>query len=161
MPVWLENPSPVLSEVFEQIHQTRMRDLPILNPVLKVEAIGFHLHTDGHWLGVMITPWAINLLRLPGHSVAAETPWPSLPAGEKHLWQFGSGPYEFTVAELNELGDYHLCSLFSPALEFPDHTQARLTAKAVLAALPGEASPPQAPEMTSRRAFLGLKGKRA
>ena len=62
----------------------------------------------------MITPWAIKLLYLPGQ----EAGWPHAVACSKHDWQFVSGQYEFTVAEEDRLGTCHLCSLFSPALEF-------------------------------------------
>jgi [NiFe] hydrogenase assembly HybE family chaperone len=100
----------------------------------------------------MITPWAINLLCLPG---TAET-WPALAACGKHGWRFPSGDYEFTVADEASLGPYHLYPLFSPALEFSSHEAARLTALAAVRALFGEPvgeAPPVA--ATGRRTFLG------
>lgn len=155
MKVWESDPSSELVAVFADIAQTRMRDLPICNPKLQVEAVGFQQRPDGHWAGVIITPWAINLLCLPGH---AET-WPTVPACSKHDWHFPSGDYEFTVAEEERLGRYHLCSLFSPALELPSQEQARLTALAAAHALfaePMTAPVAQPPVAASRRAFLGL-----
>lgn len=161
---WPDNPAPVLEEVFTAIAHGPMRDVPICNPALRVEAHGFRQREDGHWVGVMITPWAINLLCLPGRTEG----WPPLPACAKHDWQFPSGNYEFTVAEEARLGVYHLCSLFSPALDLPSHEQAQLTARATLSAL--FAAPIAEPATTdaataatidsntppSRRAFLGL-----
>ena len=155
MKVWPLDPSPELVAVFADIARTRMADVPICNASLQVEAIGFQRTAEGHWAGVMITPWAINLLCLPGQEVG----WPVAAACSKHDWQFPSGNYEFTVAEEERLGTYHLCSLFSPALEFATHEQARLTALAVAHALLAEplAPPSPAPPATaSRRAFLGL-----
>lgn len=151
---WPDNPAPALEAVFADIACTRMADVPLCNPALRVEAVGFRTLADGHWLGVMVTPWAINLLRLPG--VAAD--WPDTRAGGRHRWSLGSGDYEFTVAEEARLGGYHLCSLFSPALEFPDHAQARLTALVVVEAVHGAPleAPPPAARPTGRRAFLGL-----
>ena len=42
-----------------------MADVPILNPVLSVEAVDFQ-HWKGHWLGVVITPWCMSMLLVPG-----------------------------------------------------------------------------------------------
>ena len=130
-----------------------MHDLPICNHKLQVEAVGFQPTAEGHWAGAMITPWAINLLCLP----AQLDGWPALAACSKHDWHFPSGDYEFTVAEEASIGNYHLCSLFSPALEFESHAAARLTALAAVHALfePPLAAPAAA-KPTSRRAFLGL-----
>lgn len=155
MRVWQGDPSPELQRVFGEIAVTRMADLPICNPALQVEALGFRRTGDGHWAGAMLTPWAINLLCLPGEAAN----WPDLKACSKHVWCFPSGDYEFTVAEEERLGNYHLCSLFSPALEFETHAQAQLTALAAAHAL--FAAPVAAVEPAagpSRRAFLGLRG---
>ncbi len=154
MRVWTTDPSSDLVAVFADIAQTRMRDVPICNPLLSVEAIGFQQRPDRHWAGVMITPWAVNLLCLPGD---AET-WPALPACSKHDWHFPSGDYEFTVADEARLGSYHLCSLFSPALELPSQEPARLTALAAAHALFADplAAPAPTPVATNRRAFLGF-----
>lgn len=156
MKVWMNDPSLELVAVFADIARTRMADLPICNAALSVEAVGFERTPQGHWAGVMITPWAINLLCLPGQ----EAGWPALAACSKHYWRFASGDYEFTVAEEGRIGNYHLCSLFSPAFEFPSQEQARLTALAVSHALHAEpmAVPDSAPTpaASGRRAFLGL-----
>lgn len=151
--VWTSDPSPELVAAFEFIARARMHDVPICNPLLRVEAVAFQLTPDGHWAGAMITPWAINLLCLPGDAAR----WPALAACSKHDWIFPSGGYEFTVAGEAGIGTYHLCSLFSPALEFDSHEAARLTALAAVQALFAEpmAALVAAPS-TSRRAFLGL-----
>lgn len=149
-PAWNDDPAPALEAAFSHIAATRMADLPIANSMLKVEAVAFRRYEkDGHWLGVLITPWAINLLLLP----APGSPWPEQGPGGKHVWHFPSGDYEFTVAKEDALGRYHLCSLFSPPKEFHSQEEARQTACAVLAALMqggrGKAD-------RGRRAFLGL-----
>ncbi|NTV68829.1 MAG: [NiFe]-hydrogenase assembly chaperone HybE [Azonexaceae bacterium] len=153
MMFWTTDPSPELVAAFDTIARTRMHDVPICNRKLQVEALGFQRRPDGHWAGAMITPWAINLLCLPGQAES----WPALAACSKHDWHFPSGDYEFTVAEEGSIGIYHLCSLFSPALEFDSHEAARLTALAAAHALFADplAEPPVA-RTTSRRAFLGL-----
>lgn len=154
MKVWASDPSAGLEAAFDLIARTRMHDVPICNHRLQVEALGFQRTAAGHWAGVMVTPWAINLLCLPGHAES----WPALAACSKHEWEFPSGLYEFTVAEEDSLGNYHLCSLFSPALEFESHEAARLTALAAAHALLARpmAEVPAAARGSSRRAFLGL-----
>lgn len=156
MRIWQDDPSTELVAAFGEIARTRMADVPICNAVLQVEAVDFRRTAAGHWTGAMITPWAINLLCLPG---SAEN-WPPLAACAKYDWQFPSGNYEFTVAEEASLGVYHLCSLFSPAFEFESHEAARLTALAAVQALFAEplAAPESAPaKVPNRRAFLGLR----
>lgn len=155
MKIWLDDPSTDLVAVFAAIARTRMADVPLCNPALQVEALGFRRRADGHWAGAMITPWAINLLCLPGSE-----DWPALAACSKYDWQFPSGNYEFTVADEASLGIYHLCSLFSPAFDFASHDVARLTALASAEALFAEplAVPAEAPARPAgRRAFLGLR----
>lgn len=154
MSPWTDNPAPQLEAVFGAVAAGPMADVPLCNRALSVEALGFRRAADGHWIGAMVTPWAINLLRLPG----GPADWPATPPGAKTDWRFPSGNYEFTVASEERLGIYHLCSLFSPAAEFETHEAARLTALAAVEALlqePLETAPPpkRAP---SRRAFLGL-----
>ncbi len=56
------DPSARLVAAFEAA-AVRMRGLPIVNPALAVEAVGF-APWEGHWLGVMVTPWFINLTLL-------------------------------------------------------------------------------------------------
>jgi len=155
---WQDDPAAGIEAVFADIAATRMAGLPICNPALNVEAVGFRLADSGHWVGALVTPWAINLLCLPGHA-----DWPAAQAGSHYDWAFPSGVYGFIVADEARLGRYHLCSLFSPAGEFASHEQARLTALAAITALfndPLAAPPAQPVEVTppSRRAFLGLRG---
>ncbi|WP_211329794.1 [NiFe]-hydrogenase assembly chaperone HybE [Azonexus fungiphilus] len=157
MKIWPEDPSTVIVAVFSGIAATRMAGLPICNPALAVEAIGFRQADSGHWVGALVTPWAINLLCLPGHA-----DWPAAAAGSHCDWAFPSGVYEFIVADEASLGRYHLCSLFSPAGEFASHEQARLTALAAITALFNDplAAPPAPVDAApaGRRAFLGLRG---
>lgn len=157
MKPWEEDPTADIAAVFADIAATRMAGLPICNPALTVEALGFRRAESGHWVGALVTPWAINLLCLPGHA-----DWPAAAAGSHYDWAFPSGVYEFIVADEERLGRYHLCSLFSPAGDFASHEQARLTALAAITALfndPLAAPPPAAATPPAgRRAFLGLRG---
>lgn len=128
--VHAENPSALLERVFRRIEAERMVGVPILNHNLEVEAVGFR-EWQGHWLGVLITPWFMNLMLLPGR----QSDWTALPAGKSRVWGLPAGEYEFIAGFELGLGEYHACSLFSPMFEFADHEAARLTARAALAAI--------------------------
>jgi [NiFe] hydrogenase assembly HybE family chaperone len=112
---------------FNEIARTRMADVPILNPALRVEAVGFQLW-EGRWLGVLVTPWMINLVILPGHD-ALLTP---LALDQKQVWNFPSGAYEFMGLNEPAIGTCHICSLISPVTEFATHEEAVAVAQEIL-----------------------------
>jgi [NiFe] hydrogenase assembly HybE family chaperone len=120
-----------LEAAFRRIAATRMAGLPLNNQALRVQAVGFRPQNDGYLIGVLITPWAINLVML--------APMPSrelyLAPDRRHTWEFPSGSYEFMGGEEPECGAYQFCSLFSPAFEFHDQASAVDTAAAVMDAL--------------------------
>ncbi len=151
----LPDPSAHLVAAFVRIHAERMQGLPFVNPALEVEAVDF-APWQGSWLGVMVTPWSINLMLLPHDRNA----WKSLALGAKRRYRFPAGDYDFVGASDDTFGEFQVCSLFSPALEFADHATARLTAQCARAALLDAAnaqSPPQAPAqpLADLRANLG------
>lgn len=135
------DPSPRLVAAFEAV-AVRMRGLPIVNPALAVEAVGF-APWEGHWLGVMVTPWFINLTLLPRERAK----WQGLPQGAKRKYAFPAGVYDFIGADDPAIGEYQVCSLFSPVLEFADQDTARLVAKLAREALfdPENAEVPERP----------------
>ncbi|MEW8467649.1 MAG: [NiFe]-hydrogenase assembly chaperone HybE [Candidatus Thiodiazotropha sp.] len=119
-----------LERQFRQIQQQRMQGLPLLNPKLRVEAVGFR-EWNGYCLGVLITPWFMNLMLLPPEGDS----WKESRIGDKVLHQMPSGPYEFILGEEEGVGRYQMCSLFSPVFEFADQETAVATAEAVMDAL--------------------------
>jgi [NiFe] hydrogenase assembly HybE family chaperone len=121
--------APRIEAAFERVARTGMAGMPFVNPALRVEAVGFH-EWQGQWLGVLVTPWSVNILLLP-HSA----PWPRLATGAERFVDLPAGRYRFIAGFDADLGEYHACSLFSPALEFVDHAAARATALAALEAL--------------------------
>jgi len=128
----VERPSPAsaLETAFRAILQRQMRDVPMLNPALAVEAVGFR-PWNHHWLGILITPWFMNLVLMP--RVGAN--WKPIGEGESLHYVFPAGVFEFIGGRDATLGDYQACSLFSPMFEFADHAGARDTAVAALDAL--------------------------
>lgn len=119
-----------LTEAFRDIHDNKMRDTPFTNRSLAVEAIGFR-PWDGHILGVLVVPWFMNLVLMPG----PEDDWHRFRTGEKHNFTFPSGTYEFVFNQRPSTGPYFACSLFSPMEEFSSQLQATDTARMVMAAL--------------------------
>lgn len=124
------DPGPQVAAAFRIVHEMRMHDVPILNPAIAVEAVGF-APWDAHWLGCLVTPWFMNLMLLP----RVPERWVRLRPGEKHTYVFPAGAFEFIGGREEAIGEYQACSLFSPMFEFRDHATARLTADACLSAL--------------------------
>ncbi|MEW8627477.1 MAG: [NiFe]-hydrogenase assembly chaperone HybE [Candidatus Thiodiazotropha sp.] len=120
---------------FRNIQQQRMQGLPLLNPALQVEAVGFRQWQD-LCLGVLITPWFMNLMLIPHEGDS----WCDKQIGDKQTYQFPSGPYEFILGEEEGIGRYQMCSLFSPVFEFRDQQTAVTTAKQVMLAIMDEAN---------------------
>ena len=131
------DPSEPLARVFRAAAD-RMRGLGFVNPALRVEAVGF-APWQGAWLGVMVTPWCMNLVLAPRDPAL----WIPLVAGAKRTYRFPAGEYEFVGAQDDAVGDYQVCSLLSPLLEYDDHETARLVATLAREALfdPAHADP--------------------
>lgn len=108
----------------------RMEGLGLVNPALEVEAIGF-APWEGRWLGVLLTPWFMNLVLTP----CDPERWVALTPGAKRLHAFPAGEFEFIGASDDVLGDYRMCSLFSPVREFADQPTARAVAQHARTAL--------------------------
>lgn len=122
-----------LKDAFARIHETRMQDVPILNDALSVETVGLQ-PWDEDFLGVLITPWFINLVLFPGSAARAEAlARAKLRDTLKHA--FPAGRFSFILGDEDGLGRFQMCSLFSPVLEFENQDAARLAAEAALSAL--------------------------
>lgn len=115
---------------FREIWHAKMRDVPLVNKMLSVEAIGFQ-KVDGCAIGVLISPWFMNLIVLPSE----EEDWSNLVPGTKEIIDFPSGEYEFLHNVREITGGYKACSLFSPMTEFKTHAAAVAVAEAVMVAL--------------------------
>lgn len=120
---FLADPSGRLEAAYRAVHDGRMRGLPFVNAALRVEAVAF-APWKAYWLGVMVTPWSMNLMLLPGDTQA----WRTLPVGGKRRYRFPAGEFDFVAGQAEGIGEYLACSLFSPVLEFADHATARQTA---------------------------------
>ena len=140
-----------LVQFFACVYRERMRDLPIVNSRLDVEAVGF-THVGEHRLGVLITPWFMNLMILPGNDE-----WHDSPQGATATITLPDGDYEFTVSRDDTLGVYITAVLFRTVADFPDQTTARAIAAEVIHELLTAREVPQESPVTptmNRRAFL-------
>jgi [NiFe] hydrogenase assembly HybE family chaperone len=139
--ILLPDPSPRLVAAFRAV-AGRMQGLSFVNPAVEVEAVAF-APWESHWLGVMVTPWFMNLTLLPRDAAR----WYPLAPGAKRRYSFPAGIYEFVGANDPAIGDFQVCSLFSPLLEFDDHATVRLVAELAREALfdPANADVPERP----------------
>lgn len=124
------SPASALEQRFRAIWLQQMQDVPIVNSALAVEAVGFRPWRD-HWLGILITPWFMNLWLMP-RLVAG---WSTIAERESRHHVFPAGVFEFIGGRDAVLGDYQACSLFSPMFDFADGQAARDTALASMDAL--------------------------
>jgi len=125
----MPDPSPRLVAAFRGVAD-RMEGLGFVNPALQVEAVAFE-PWQGHWLGVMVTPWFMNLVLLPRERGL----WQPLPLRAKRKLLFPAGVFEFIGADDPVIGEHHTCSLFSPMHDFQDQDAARLVARLAREAL--------------------------
>lgn len=117
----------ILVDAYRQIAEQRMKGLPFLNPALEVEAVGFRTW-EGHQVGVLITPWFMNLVLIPGPEAESR----DLGGDKATAWEFPGGRCDLHVSRPD--GQIlHLCaSLFTSVEGFPDQGTAREVAREVL-----------------------------
>ncbi|MBQ8829040.1 MAG: [Burkholderiaceae bacterium] len=126
---WEENPSKKLEIRFRRIQET-MSSLPICHPKVQVQAVDFS-PWKYFWLGIMVTPWSINLILSPGD----RSRWKSVPKGKKLHYRFPAGIFDFISVHDQDLGEYQMCSMLSPLSEITDHEMAILVARSILSEL--------------------------
>jgi len=140
-----------LEAMFKHIAGTRMAGLPLLQPGLQVQAVGFEpLPTElSVALGVLVTPWFMNLVRLPldaQASAAMAGPAQCVPR------RVGEAVIDFIGTREAPVGRFESCSLYSPMHEFRDQGAALAVAEAVLRELRQAAR--ATPQQPARRGFL-------
>ena len=137
-----------LAALYVIVRAGPMRDIPICNDALDVEAIGFRAFGESA-VGVVVTPWFMNLIVAPEAPLASSEPVRvALPAGD----------VECIPASLDGFGAILACSLFSPMFEFSDMSAAREAAREAMKALFDpellEEKPAQKAPALDRRALL-------
>ena len=161
----IDNPASLLERCFAE-----HRNQPAVNPSLTCHAVAFSRYR-GDWLGVLITPWFMDLFLLPGGGDL----WGDIPAGQRRYVELPGGTVPFTAADDPMIGPYQHSPLVAPVSTLPDMAAALKLAHEVMRGICGEASPPATAtanpeaqpvvaadrETNSRRGFLRrLAGKR-
>lgn len=134
---WPDNPAAFLETHYRQLWETRMRDLPFVNPALEVAAVGFRQH-EGDWVGVVVTPWFLNLFLVSGGGKL----WGDIPAGERRYLNMPCGTLQFIADDDPDIGPYQYCPLIAPVTGLAGMDVALAAARDALAAL---FAPPPAP----------------
>lgn len=117
---------PQLVDYYRKVYRDRFRDLPIVNSKLEIEAVGFR-KLEEHEFGVLITPWFINLVLLPGSDR-----WRNRTQGSIAGIVLPGGELDFTVAHDDELGTILSAALFGTVADFPGQALARDIARETL-----------------------------
>ena len=116
-----------IERTFNRIHTESMQGIPILNPAIEVQALGFQ-ELEGRVLGIIITPWLMNVVILPKE----DEDWSHMKLGDKRPHEFASRTYKFMLNEIDGIGLCQTRSLYSPMREFRCHQQAVAAAQAFL-----------------------------
>jgi [NiFe] hydrogenase assembly HybE family chaperone len=146
---------------FERVRTQRMVGIPMLNPVLQVEAVGFRwaVFPEGGDVevaeGVLVTPWFMSLVRLPARALPHGNQ-----VGRKFVRDFGSERFDFIGGHDDAIGYHETCALFSPMQGFDSQRRAIDTALAALALTRPVPEPVPAPAVKppvpARRAFFQM-----
>lgn len=124
----MERRTKALVADFTEVFNSKMRDVPMVNHALHVQAVDFR-PWEGGFLGTLVAPWFMNLIFLPPEG------YPLKAATEKEVIRFPSGDYEFLHNSRELTGPYLACSLFSPMGDFTSQLQAVDVARAVMVEL--------------------------
>lgn len=144
-----------LVRFFDGVLDDRVRGMPIANPRLRVEAVGFAAIGNDQ-LGVLIAPWFMNLVLVPG-----DDDFEHHASGDRQRVELPGETIDFQVARHAGVGTYLSTPLFHSVAEFPDQKTARRIALEILASLrrpPHAATRARGSTVVSRRRFLAGNG---
>jgi [NiFe] hydrogenase assembly HybE family chaperone len=116
----------LLQEHFEEIRVTHMRGLPILNPHMAVEVVAVRDFGE-HRMCVLITPWFMNLVLLPGNEE-----WSGVEQGESVSIELPRESLDFMVSHDDAIATFLSVVLFRTVTDFPDQDTAREVARQVM-----------------------------
>jgi [NiFe] hydrogenase assembly HybE family chaperone len=126
----LETLSQEIETAFERIEREQMQGIPLLNPSLKVQTVGFQ-NFQQRTVGIVITPWMMNLLLLPSEG----EDWSHLKLGDKIHHRLPANEYRFLVNEIDGIGFCQTHSIYSPMHEFMNQDHAVAAAESFMQTL--------------------------
>ncbi|MGJ0508666.1 MAG: [NiFe]-hydrogenase assembly chaperone HybE [Methylocystis sp.] len=141
-----------LAELYARIWAGPMRDVPICNEALGVEAVGFRAYGDAA-IGIVVTPWFMNLVVVDASGQASQ-----IRSGAVVSVKLPAGEVDCVGGWLDDFGPLRSCSLFSPMFEFSDMAFARDVAVEAMTAFftqPAQEEAPRDSVGLDRRALLG------
>lgn len=103
-----ENPTALFQAEMQQVAES-MAELPFYRADIPCFCPKFVLF-EGQWIGVVLTPWLLSVVVLPG----PEQYWDTRKIGDKIALQFPNKTLLFTVSSLPNIPQYLSCSLMSP-----------------------------------------------
>jgi [NiFe] hydrogenase assembly HybE family chaperone len=127
-----------IETVFKRIEQEQMQGIPLLNPALQVQTIGFQ-HYQERPIGILITPWMMNLVLLPNE----KDDWSDLKLGDKQHHRLPANEFRFMVNEIDGIGLCQTHSLYSPMHEFMNQEHAVAAAESFMQTLMVEVEEPE------------------
>ena len=74
-----------VEQAFERVHRESMQNIPILNPRINVQTLGFQYYQE-RIVGIVITPWLMNVILLP----CEDDDWSGEVLGRKEIHAFPS-----------------------------------------------------------------------
>ncbi len=107
--------------------QPRMAALPMYNPNLEIEAVGFEQRA-GRLGGVLITPWCMTLVLLANE----EDTWGGMASGETVEVDLPAGRYSCMLSMIDGIVPHLSLPLFTTVQDFPDQDTARQVALEIL-----------------------------
>ena len=135
---------------YSRLYENSMYDLPIVNKALRVQLVDFFPWSDS-LLGVLITPWFMNLVLIP--KVSHER----FQSGKTVRINISGSEFMFLANNDDTIGLYLSSSLYSPMFEYKTQQQAVATASAIMQKIKNHASGAKPPgEKVSRRDFLRI-----
>ncbi len=119
-----------IESAFQRIEREQMQGIPLLNPALQVQTVGFQTY-EGRTLGIVITPWMMSLMLLP----AEGEDWSGLKLGDKQHHRLPANAFRFLVNEIEGIGPCQTHSLYSPMHEFMNQDHAVAAAEGFMQTL--------------------------
>ena len=125
--VFATNPESHFQNGFQEIFETRMKGLPIINKKLQVKALEFR-RWGNDWIGAIVTPWSVMIIWACG----SREGWAKTKAGDSVEIELPAGDFAFLTAIDPILGEYRQLSLMSPVPPLEDQAAAELFAQVAL-----------------------------
>jgi [NiFe] hydrogenase assembly HybE family chaperone len=130
-----------------------MRELPLYNAEVAIEAIDFRAFGEDALIGVVLTPWFMNLVLLP----VAPEPMRMAEIGRPVEVALPVGKRTFVIGGNDVVGLYRAHSLHSPVLTFTLPGQAQAEARRQLALL---MTPPAQERAANQNGSAGVDRRR-